>query len=105
MTNSRLQGHAYNLLGLPGDGSPPARFIRSFYLRGYALQSAPPKTLNDTLVLGQELLNSVYKTLGTIPGRSPLDPIETTPYCTLKVRREQRMPRGGGGDADNPNPC
>ncbi len=23
-------GHAYNTLGIPGDGSPPARFIRGF---------------------------------------------------------------------------
>jgi hypothetical protein len=28
-------GHAYNVLGIPGDGSPPARFIRAFYMRGY----------------------------------------------------------------------
>eukprot|EP00035_Acanthoeca_spectabilis_P005520 m.114637 g.114637 ORF g.114637 m.114637 type:complete len:286 (-) comp13060_c0_seq1:492-1349(-) len=35
-------GHGYNLGHLPGDGSPPARFIRSFSLRGYAMQNAPP---------------------------------------------------------------
>jgi choloylglycine hydrolase len=29
-------GHAYNQLGLPGDGSPPARFIRAFFMRQYA---------------------------------------------------------------------
>jgi choloylglycine hydrolase len=78
-------GHAYNLLGLPGDGSPPARFIRVFYLRGYALLTVPPKDLNGTLLLGQELLNSVYKVFGTIPGKDARDPLETTPISTLHV--------------------
>ena len=31
-------GHGYNLLGLPGDGSPPSRFVRAFFLRGYGLR-------------------------------------------------------------------
>ena len=81
-------GHAYNQLGLPGDGSPPSRFIRAFFLRQYALLNAAPavrldlerwsmdvqliycciaQDLNSTLILGQELLNAVYKPLGTIP--------------------------------------
>lgn len=78
-------GHGYNLLGLPGDGSPPSRFIRTFFLRGYALQHSPPKDLNATLLLGQELLNSIYKVKGTIPGRNIEDPLETTPLSTLHV--------------------
>ena len=45
----------------------------------------PPKTLNQTLVLGQELLNSVYKTLGSIAQRNALDPMETTPISSLKI--------------------
>ena len=46
---------------------------------------SPPKDLNETLILGQELLNAVYKPLGTIPRSSPTDPLETTPYSTLRV--------------------
>lgn len=53
--------------------------------------------LNDTLVLGQELLNSVYKTLGTIPGRSSTDPLETTPWSTLKVNTRTVSWRTGQG--------
>ena len=45
----------------------------------------PPKTLNQTLVLGQELLNSVYKTLGSIAQRNSVDPMETTPIASLKI--------------------
>jgi hypothetical protein len=138
-------GHAYNVLGIPGDGSPPARFIRAFYMRGYVrhhparppararclkinrcaaskqlpparcslwvcantsvracadvrlidlvgVQSmllSPPKDLNDTLILGQELLNAVYKPLGTIPRSSPTDPLETTPISTLRVPQQR----------------
>ena len=78
-------GHGYNLLGLPGDGSPPSRFVRAFFLRGYALQHAPPADLDATLLMGQELLNSVYKMKGTIPGRDAADPLETVPLSTLHV--------------------
>lgn len=78
-------GHAYNVLGIPGDGSPPARFIRAFYMRGYSMLLSPPKDLNTTLILGQELLNAVYKPLGTIPRSSPTDPLETTPYLIHEI--------------------
>ena len=78
--------HGFNLLGLPGDGSPPARFVRAFFLRGYALQYAPPSDLNSTLVLVQELLNSVYKVLGSIAARDADDPLETTPLATIQVK-------------------
>ena len=50
---------------------------------------SPPKDLNDTLILGQELLNAVYKPLGTIPRSSPTDPLETTPYYTLRVPQQR----------------
>lgn len=48
------------------------------------MQNAPPKNLNETLILGQELLNAVYKPLGTISGTN-LGDLETTPISTLKV--------------------
>ena len=54
-------GHGYNLLGLPGDGSPPSRFVRAFFLRQFALLKAPPETLDESKVLATELLDSVYK--------------------------------------------
>jgi choloylglycine hydrolase len=79
-------GHAYNQLGLPGDGSPPSRFIRAFFLRQYALLNSPPgANLNKTLILGQELLNAVYKPLGTVASRGGSDSLETVPLSTLKV--------------------
>ena len=33
----RAVGHGWNLAGLPGDSSPPSRFVRLFYLRQFAL--------------------------------------------------------------------
>ena len=78
-------GHAYNLLGLPGDGSPPARFIRAFFLRQYAYLHAPPASLDDAKILATELLNSVYKVLGSVAARDASDPLETTPESTLHV--------------------
>jgi len=85
-------GHAYNLLGLPGDGSPPARFIRAFFLRGYAMLAAPPTDLNETMVLAQELLNSVYKVMGTVAARNSEDGIHTTPISSIKVVSNDPMP-------------
>ncbi len=78
-------GHAYNLLGLPGDGSPPSRFVRAFFLRQYAYRAAPPASLDGAKILATELLDSVYKVLGSVPGRDASDPLETTPQATLKV--------------------
>ena len=40
-------GHGWNLFGLPGDSSPPSRFVRLFYLRGYALTARPIKSFKD----------------------------------------------------------
>ena len=77
--------HAQNMLGLPGDGSPASRFVRGFFLRAYALHGNPPDNLEDVLILGQELLNAVYKVKGTIPGKDSDDPIETTPIATLSI--------------------
>ena len=54
-------------------------------MRGYALLNAPPADLNATMVLAQELLNSVYKVLGTVARRDAADPMETTPISSIKV--------------------
>lgn len=53
-------GHGQNMLGLPGDLSPPARFVRTFFLKQYALQAAPPATVDDALIIATSVLNTQH---------------------------------------------
>jgi len=90
--------YGYNLLGLPGDGSPPSRFVRAFFLRAYANLSNPVKDLEGAMVLAQELLNAVYKVKGTIPGSGPDDPMETVPVATLSIPATREVYHRGRAD-------
>jgi choloylglycine hydrolase len=89
----RAVGHGWNLFGLPGDGSPPSRFVQLFYQRGYATRTAPPRTLTDAMVLVTGLLNKVFIPLGTFAAdkRSPGDMPEYTPYAVLKLPWERQF--------------
>ena len=80
-------GHGFNLLGIPGDYSPPSRFVRLFYLRQYAMLRFPPKKRKDSIALATGLLNNVFINKGTAP-----DPTqgegqfgEFTQYTVLKI--------------------
>jgi len=89
----RAVGHGWNLFGLPGDTSPPSRFVRMFYLRGYALHTARPENASDAIVLGSGLLNNVFISFGTVPPdpMSHGDRPEYTPYAVLKSPQERKM--------------
>ena len=36
-------GHGFNTFGLPGDPSPPSRFVKMFFERQIAITNSPPK--------------------------------------------------------------
>merc|ERR1712048_58147 len=57
-------GHGFNLGGIPGDASPPSRFVKTFFQRQVALLNSPPANLTEYLVLATGLLNSVFIPLG-----------------------------------------
>merc|ERR1711920_899045 len=57
-------GHGLNLGGIPGDASPPSRFVKTFFQREVALQNSPPTNLDEYRVLATGLLNSVFIPLG-----------------------------------------
>lgn len=42
-------GHGLNLVGLPGDSSSASRFVRLFYMRGYATQAQRCQSLEDAM--------------------------------------------------------
>jgi len=60
-------GHGTGLDGLPGNATPPSRFVRAAYLKQYALQQA---TAAETAVLAFHLLNSVDIPQGTVRART-----------------------------------
>jgi choloylglycine hydrolase len=95
-TVPRPVGNGWNLAGLPGDGSPPSRFVQLFYLRGYATHTAPPKTTDDAIVLASGLLNKVFIPYGTFAAEKNtfdsfvLSP-EYTPVGMIKIPSERRL--------------
>ena len=90
-------GHGFNLLGLPGDYSPPSRFVRLFYLRQYAVLRFPPKErkgkakYTDSIALVTGLLNNVWINKGTVPDPPPINKStppgfgEYTQYTVIKI--------------------
>uniref|UniRef100_A0A7S2IM13 Choloylglycine hydrolase/NAAA C-terminal domain-containing protein n=1 Tax=Zooxanthella nutricula TaxID=1333877 RepID=A0A7S2IM13_9DINO len=90
----RAVGHGWNLFGLPGDFSAPSRFVRMFYLKGYAMKREPPQNSSDAHVLGAALLNNVFIPRGSVAGdsRSWMDTYpENTPYAVLKNPQERKL--------------
>lgn len=59
-------GHGFNLWGMPGDISPPSRFVRLFYLRSLAVQNrGAPSTLTEGVKMIMGFLREVWITKGT----------------------------------------
>lgn len=56
-------GHGTGLAGLPGNSTPPSRFVRTTYLKQFALQA---KTAADAQTQAFHLLNAVDIPLGTV---------------------------------------
>merc|ERR1712187_368509 len=80
-------GHGFNLGGIPGDASPPSRFVKTFFQRQVALQNSPPANLDEYLVLAIGLLNSVFIPLGLTGPDSKRAGITSdhTSYATLRI--------------------
>lgn len=55
-------GHGSGMRGLPGDSTPPARFVRAAYLKQYA---NPPKNAAEACNLAFHILNDVDIPVGT----------------------------------------
>ena len=60
-------GHGAGMFGLPGDITPPSRFIRLAVLRQFA---DPAPDAAGAVKLARHLMNSVYITRGTIVDRN-----------------------------------
>jgi len=78
-------GHGQNLLGLPGDLSPPSRFVRTFFLRSYALKASPPTNLEDALALASGVLNTQHIVKGANARSRGEGGYDYTQFAVLKV--------------------
>jgi len=91
----RSVGHGFNLHGIPGDTSPPGRFVKLFYLKEYARMGVPARSLDEGVVMVSGLLNSVMITKGTVAKDTDVTPKETTfeftQYSVLKVPQQRKL--------------
>jgi len=86
-------GHGWNLFGLPGDSSSPSRFAQLFYLRGYSMRKAAPRSTDDAIVLATGILNRVFIPFGTVAAdeKNLNESPEYTPWAVLKIPAERRF--------------
>lgn len=87
--------HGGGLLGLPGDLSPPARFVRMFYLRSLARFHESPFSITEALALATNLIDSVAIPYGTVLGDDSL-PSETRSSESDGTCVEGESPAGPG---------
>jgi len=73
-------GHGFNLGGLPGDHSPPSRFLRTFFMKQISQHNSPkPANAWQAVGMAQAILNHVF-----IPqGSTGPDPEVTSLACKL----------------------
>ena len=81
-------GAGFNLLGIPGDFSPPGRFVRLFYLKQLALLKNAPTNQTEGLALATALLNSVFIPKGAAPNGLFTD---TTQYSVIKIPQTRQF--------------
>jgi choloylglycine hydrolase len=82
--------HGWNLLGLPGDLGPPARFVRTFVLRQLALQRFPPRSLAEAFVLVEKLIGAVGIPKGAVgPNAASERSFDYTQWSAVKLPGER----------------
>lgn len=64
-------GHGTGLAGIPGNATPPSRFVRTAFLKQFALE---PKDAAEAQSLAFHLLNAVDIPKGTVRARKPNAP-------------------------------
>jgi choloylglycine hydrolase len=82
-------GQGSGLLGLPGDYTPPSRFVRIAFL---SQNAAPAKTAEEGVNLGFHLMNNIDIALGTVRQKhGEKVEMELTQYVTLYDLKNKRL--------------
>lgn len=74
-------GHGSGMLGLPGDSTPPSRFIRALFEKQFA---TPPASGADACSLALHLLNTVDIPLGTSRPQDAREGDDYTQWAVVK---------------------
>jgi choloylglycine hydrolase len=80
----RPTGHGNGMFGLPGDITPPSRFVRLAVTTHFA---DPPETAAGALNLAQHLASALHIVKGTVVDRGPDGRVaasETTQWATFR---------------------
>jgi choloylglycine hydrolase len=89
----KIVGHGLNLLGVPGDYSPPSRFVKLFYLRQFAMLNNQVTDVNQSIALVTGILNTVFIPKGVVAD----DPaggdrsLEFTQYSIIKIPQQRKL--------------
>lgn len=85
-TSYAQAGHGSGMLGLPGDSTPPSRFIRTLFQKQFATQQATqPANVTDASSLALHLLNTVDIPQGTSVPQNSADGDDYTQWAVVKV--------------------
>ena len=74
-------GQGTGLLGIPGDWTPPSRFVRASLFKSFAIS---PKTASAGINLLEHLLNTVDIPFGTVRGAGGPNHFELTQWVVIK---------------------
>mmetsp|Transcript_2723 Transcript_2723/g.5806 ORF Transcript_2723/g.5806 Transcript_2723/m.5806 type:complete len:377 (-) Transcript_2723:4295-5425(-) len=84
-------GHGFNLVGLPGDAGPPARFVKSFFYRELAVyNNGRPANEQDAIVTMSALLDSIRIPMGVVPRITGNDRDDYTVWNCIKISNPPR---------------
>jgi len=79
-----VAGKGGGFRGIPGDFSPPARFVRTFYGLKYAMELSPPANSTSALLLAGHLLNNVDIPEGNVKGFPGDEGLTSTQWIAVK---------------------
>ena len=79
--NYAALGEGAGMLGLPGDVTPPSRFVRMAFLTKTAKQ---PKAAQDTLLLAHHILANVYIPKGLVQASNSEQVADSTQWTVFK---------------------
>eukprot|EP01064_Diplonema_japonicum_P002655 TRINITY_DN1169_c1_g1_i7.p1 TRINITY_DN1169_c1_g1~~TRINITY_DN1169_c1_g1_i7.p1 ORF type:complete len:382 (+),score=78.15 TRINITY_DN1169_c1_g1_i7:44-1147(+) len=79
--------HGTNTVGLPGDYTPPGRFVRLFFFKQFAQINTPPTSTADAITLATALINDVHIPKGVVAHNSQAGDVcyDFTQWASLKT--------------------
>lgn len=86
-------GVGTNFMGIPGDFSPPSRFVRLFYMKQLATKQITPTIEagpNDAVTFAQKIVGTVLIPRGTMPIETA-DLVSSTQWTVVKVPKERKF--------------